>query len=306
MSASATASAQPRCSAPALKVRYAAAGFCASLLLVLLLPSPVHAALPRAASVPGGVARVVLGPASAGGSPPRAWLGEQPVLVASDGGRWVAVVGLALDTLPGEHQLRVEAGEREARATRSVAFSVATKDYPEQRITLKDSGKVQLSPADLARVEGEIAAIQKLKRHWREADEVDTSFVLPADGRLTGRFGVRRFFNGEPRSPHAGFDIAAARGSPVKANAGGIVLASDDYFFNGKTVFVDHGNGLISMYCHLERIDVQPGEAVSKGQRLGLSGMTGRATGPHLHWSVILNGALVDPQLFVATTGTQR
>ena len=117
---------------------------------------------------------------------------------------------------------------------------------------------------------------------------------------------MRRFFNGEPRSPHAGFDIAAARGSPVKANAGGIVLASDDYFFNGKTVFVDHGNGLISMYCHLERIDVQPGEAVSKGQRLGLSGMTGRATGPHLHWSVILNGALVDPQLFVATTGTQR
>jgi hypothetical protein len=96
------------------------------------------------------------------------------------------------------------------------------------------------------------------------------SFVLPADGRLTGRFGVRRFFNGEPRSPHAGFDIAAARGSPVKANAEGIVLASDDYFFNGKTVFVDHGNGLISMYCHLDRIDVQPGEAVSKGQRLGL------------------------------------
>jgi murein DD-endopeptidase MepM/ murein hydrolase activator NlpD len=141
-----------------------------------------------------------------------------------------------------------------------------------------------------------------LARH----EDADTSFVLPADGRLTGRFGVRRFFNGEPRSPHAGFDIAAARGSPVKANAEGIVLASDDYFFNGKTVFVDHGNGLISMYCHLDRIDVQPGEAVSKGQRLGLVGMTGRATGPHLHWSVILNGAMVDPELFVSRRATTR
>jgi murein DD-endopeptidase MepM/ murein hydrolase activator NlpD len=251
------------------------------------------------------VALVVLGPVF------RRWAAARLARRAArpgrcDGGQWVAVVGLALDTQPGEHELRVEPESVKHGATRSVAFSVAAKDYPEQRITLKDSGKVQLSPADLERVEGEIAAIQKLKRHWREADEVDTSFVLPDDGRLTGRFGVRRFFNGEPRSPHAGFDIAAARGSPVKANAQGIVLASDDYFFNGKTVFVDHGNGLISMYCHLERIDVQPGEAVSKGQRLGLSGMTGRATGPHLHWSVMLNGAMVDPELFVAVPGKSR
>jgi murein DD-endopeptidase MepM/ murein hydrolase activator NlpD len=114
---------------------------------------------------------------------------------------------------------------------------------------------------------------------------------------------VRRFFNGEPRSAHAGFDIAVARGATVKANAQGQVLAVDDYFFNGKTVFVDHGNGLISMYCHLDSTAVQPGETVSKGQRIGAAGMTGRATGPHLHWSVILNGAMVNPELFVVESG---
>jgi murein DD-endopeptidase MepM/ murein hydrolase activator NlpD len=104
---------------------------------------------------------------------------------------------------------------------------------------------------------------------------------------MTGRFGLRRFFNGEARSPHAGFDIASRAVRPSSANAHGIVLASGDYFFNGRTVFVDHGNGLMSVYCHLDRVDVQAGDAVVKGQRLGLVGMSGRATGPHLHWGVV-------------------
>ena len=149
------------------------------------------------------------------------------------------------------------------------------------------------------RAVSEIAEIQGFKRHWREADDTDSDFVLPAEGRLASRFGLRRFFNGEPRSPHSGLDLAVPRGTPIKASAHGQVLAVDDYFFNGKTVFVDHGNGLISMYCHLDRIDVEAGDAVGQGQRIGLSGKTGRASGPHLHWSVILNGAMVDPALFV-------
>lgn len=279
-------------------------------LLIVLRPAGTEASLPRQASVPGGVAQVSLGPAAAGGRPPQAWLGEQPVLVVKEHGQWIAVVGLALDIAPGEHELRVQsvdqAAEKPVGEVRSVPFGVSPKNYPEQRITLKDSSKVQLSPADVARVEGEIAAIQRLKHHWRPVDAVDLNFVLPAAGRLSGRFGLRRYFNGEPRSPHAGFDIATPRGSAVRANAEGIVLAADDYFFNGRTVFVDHGNGLISMYCHLDRVDVQPGEVVGKGQRLGLSGMTGRATGPHLHWGVVLNGAMVDPELFVAGRGQVR
>jgi len=278
--------------------------WCTNLLLVGVLASaPAFAGLPRAASVPGGVALVPLGARVTGeGQRPRAWLGEQQVLVAADGSEWVAVVGLALDTLPGSYALRIEG----TGDSRQIDFSVAHKTYPEQRITLKDTSKVELSPRDLARVEGELTVIRQLKQHWRDSSDTDTDFVLPAHGRLTGRFGVRRFFNGEPRSPHAGFDIAVPRGSAVRSNTHGIVLAVGDYFFNGKTVFVDHGNGLISMYCHLDDFAVEAGTSVSKGQRLGSSGMTGRASGPHLHWSVILNGAMVDPELFVKRSGPVR
>jgi murein DD-endopeptidase MepM/ murein hydrolase activator NlpD len=290
-----------------MNTRDRVAGFYARLLLALALaPSLAHAALPRAASVPGGVALITLGPIAAGAKPPQAWLGEQRTLVAAESGQWVAVVGLALDTAPGTHALRVAESDDPKSQVRVVPFSVNAKTYPEQRITLKDTSKVQLSAGDRARVESEIAAIRALKQHWRESEETDTSLALPAAGRLTGRFGVRRFFNGEPRSPHAGFDIAAPRGTAVKASAHGVVLAADEYFFNGRTVFVDHGQGLISMYCHLDRIEVRPGETVGKGQTLGLSGMSGRATGPHLHWSVVLNGAMVDPELFVASPGKAR
>ncbi len=249
--------------------------------------------LPASSNVPGGVALVPL--ASTSSSKPQTWLGEQPVLVTADNNLWVAVVGLSLDTAPGSHELRVKIGDE----TKTQQFTVNPKNYPEQRLTLKDKSKVELSPADLARAEREIAVIKELKRRWRAAEDNDLAFITPVKGQLASRFGLRRFFNGEPRSPHAGLDVAVARGTPIQASAPGVVIAVDDYFFNGKTVFIDHGNGLITMYCHLDRFDVQTGQAVSKGQQLGLSGQTGRATGPHLHWSVILNGAMVDPELFV-------
>lgn len=270
-----------------------------SFILAVALALPLTAfALPRESAVPGGIALVRLGKAVPGEATPRAWLGEQPVWVSAEGGQWTAVVGLALDLPPGSHQLRVDAIEQQ----RQVDFVVRPKNYPAQHIRLKDSSKVTLSPADEARAVAEIAEIQLFKRHWRSVggeDAVEAQFVLPANGRLASRFGLRRFFNGEARAPHAGLDVAIPRGTPVKSTARGTVLAVDDYFFNGKTVLVDHGNGLISMVCHLDRIDVQAGDPVSQGQRVGLSGMTGRASGPHLHWSMVLNGVMVDPALFI-------
>jgi murein DD-endopeptidase MepM/ murein hydrolase activator NlpD len=261
-----------------------------------------HASLPLSSNVPGGIAIIPLGSVSTGADTPQTWFGDQPVLVTSDHNQWYAVVGLSLDVTPGSHELRVEIGG----VTKTQDFVVNTKNYPEQHITLEDTSKIQLSAEDEARADRELAVIQDLKHHWRAAQDTDLAFILPVKGRLAGRFGLRRFFNGEPRAPHAGLDVAVARGTPVKASARGQVLAVDDYFFNGRTIFVDHGNGLITMYCHLERIDVKAGETVRKGQRIGLSGKTGRATGPHLHWSVVLNGAMVDPELFIPVKHKRR
>ena len=271
-------------------------------LFVLAFPLLAHASLPLSSNVPGGVAIIPLGSVSAGADTPQTWFGDQPVLVTSDHEQWYAVVGLSLDVTPGAHELRVKIGD----VTKTLDFVVNAKDYPEQHITLADKSKVDLSAADEARAEREIAVIHELKHHWRAAQDTDLAFILPVEGELGSRFGLRRFFNEEPRSPHAGLDVAVDRGTPVKASAQGQVLAVDDYFFNGKTIFVDHGNGLITMYCHLERIDVKPGETVSKGQRIGLSGETGRATGSHLHWSVVLNGAMVDPELFIPAKHRRR
>lgn len=274
---------------------------CTLLSLALLCAVPVQAALPVSSSVPGGVAVIPLGPVVNGKVAPHTWLGKQPVLVTADQGDWYAVVGLALTTPVGPQSLRVQSGAE----TRTVDFEVTDKAYPEQHITLADKGKVQLSPQNLARAEREIKEIIRYKHHWQAAKETDLDFIVPAQGPYSGHFGMRRFFNGEARAPHAGLDVAVDRGTQVVASGAAKVLAVGDYFFNGKTIFLDHGNGLITMYCHLDRMDVKVGEKVAKGQVIGLSGMTGRATGPHLHWSVVLNGTMVDPELFIPAATIQ-
>lgn len=262
---------------------------------VLLWPSLGHAAIPQSSKVPGGVAVIPLDAVSTNKAPPQAWMNDRSVFVAEHEGQWVAVIGLALDMKPGSHSIRVDRGN----VSNSQFFEVSSKQYPEQHIVLKDKRKVHLSPKNEARAKREIARIQKIKRHWRQAHDTDALFILPTEGRMSGPFGLRRFFNGESRSPHAGLDVAVPVGTPIKASAHGKVLAVDDYFFNGKTIFIDHGNGLITMYCHLDRIDAKTGDEVDKGQHIATSGKTGRATGPHLHWSVVLNGNMVDPELFL-------
>lgn len=271
-------------------------------LLLLVLPLPAQASLPKSLNVPGGVAIVALGGVLNNANKPLAWFGDQAVLVTSDHKKWYAVVGLPLDIKPGSYELLVKVGD----SKKPKKFVVKTKKYPAQHITLTDTSKVELSPENEDRATREIATIKELKRHWRDAQDTDLDFIIPAQGRLSGNFGLRRIFNGEPRSPHAGLDVAVKSGTPIKSSAQGVVLAVDDYFFNGKTIFVDHGNGLITMYCHLNQFDVQIGDTVRKGQLLGLSGQTGRATGPHLHWSVVLNGAMVDPALFISAKQKRR
>ena len=270
----------------------------AALVLAALLCAP-HAnavELPRARSVPGGVALVELGPALVA---PQASVDGVPVLVSGRPGGWTAVVGIPLEAAPGEQVLEVR---RDGEAVARVPFAVAPVRYAEQRLKVAP-GKVDLSPQDLARHEREREHSATVTATWSATAPETLRMQPPVPGRRSGSFGLRRVFNDQPRKPHSGMDIAAPTGTPVVAAAAGRVIDTGDYFFNGNTVWLDHGNGLLTMYCHLSRIDVKPGDVVATGERIGAVGATGRVTGPHLHWSVMLNRTMVDPALFLAAGG---
>jgi peptidase M23-like protein len=262
-------------------------------LALAAAPCFAQTGLPLSAPVPGGVAVVCLGRASE--PAPRAVFDGRRVLVARVGDTWRAVVGLPLATRPGEHALEVEDGE----GGRSVRFAVAPHTYGEQHVKLRDRRMVEPPKAVLARIAREQQALLKAFATWSEPAVADLQLELPAPGRVSGGFGVARFFNEQPRAPHSGLDIAAPAGTPILAPAAGTVIDTGEYYFNGRTVILDHGEGLITMYNHLDRIDVASGARVERGQAIGTVGRTGRVTAAHLHWTVSLNNARVDPALFL-------
>lgn len=267
------------------------------ILTTLLVPA-LASALPQAEAVPGGVAVIALG---ANAQTPRADYGDKRVLVTQEQGQWYAVIGLALGTKPGTYNLAVKYADGK-RA--QLPFTVTDREYETQRLIIKDKRKVEPNTKDMERISADSVRIKKALRQFTEQPEVVTSFNWPAEGPTSSPFGLRRFFNDQPRSPHSGLDIAAPEGADISAPAPGKVIDTGDYFFNGNTVFVDHGQGLITMYCHMSRIDVKPGDLVKTGDRLGAVGMTGRVTGPHLHWGVSLNDTRVDPLLFLPVPAT--
>jgi murein DD-endopeptidase MepM/ murein hydrolase activator NlpD len=263
----------------------------------LLLATPAAAIdIPATAPVPGGVALVEL-PASA--TPPRASFNGKPVMVLPDGGAYAALVGLSLGIKPGTHRLVVRTAEHD-EITRE--FSVVAKQYETQHLTIKNKRMVNPEKRDLERIGREQRRIREALATWNDAPPLTLRFELPVEGPLSSPFGLRRFFNQQPRKPHSGLDIAADEGTPIKAPAGGRVVDTGDFFFNGNTVFIDHGQGLVTMYCHLSRIDVQAGQQLQAGDVIGAVGKTGRVTGAHLHWGVSLNDARVDPTLFLEPT----
>ena len=244
--------------------------------------------------VPGGVVTLDLG-----SSPTRPLAGLPngvPVLVIGEPAGWKAVVGIALSTVPGSGVLLVRRGGQ-AEPERK-PFAIGSMQYAEQRLTVAP-GKVDLSKTDLARYERERAHQAQVIATFSEAPPPDLALRAPVAGPRSGSFGLRRVFNGQARNPHSGMDIAAPTGTPVFAPRAGRVIDTGDYFFNGKTVWLDHGAGLLTMYCHLNDIHVKVDDRLSGGDTLGAVGATGRVTGPHLHWSVSLNRVMVDPALFL-------
>ena len=246
---------------------------------------------PRDSAVPGGVARIDLGPAAAR---PQAWADAVPLLVLGSPSGWTALVGIALSAEPGTARIRVqgESGERE------LAYTIAPKRYTEQHLKVSPR-TVDLSPEDLARHERERAHQQGVIATFSAPPAGEPHMRPPTPGRRSSSFGLRRVFNGQSRNPHSGMDLAAPTGTPIKAPLAGKVIDTGDYFFNGNTVWLDHGSGFLTMYCHLSKIDCAVGDSVRAGEVIGKVGATGRVTGPHLHWGVMLNQTMVDPALFL-------
>lgn len=223
------------------------------------------------------------------------WQGRELPFVRREA-RWLTIVGVDLDTAAGalDAPVTLRYADGHSRVEHE-PIEVQAQEYPTTRLSVEDR-YVQLSPQDQARANREakeIAAIYATltpMAYWRQA------FAAPIPGATDGRnFGHRRVFNGRPRAPHSGADLKAAMGTPIHAaNAGRVVLAKG-LFYSGNAVFIDHGLGLYTTYLHLSRIDVRPGQQVARGQVIGLSGATGRVTGPHLHWGVRILDARVDP-----------
>jgi len=244
--------------------------------------STLSLAAPEPGLYPGGLARIAL----PDGVESATFKGL-PVWIQNG----VAYVGIPLDEKPGASGVKTDRGDW-------LPFQIQDRGYPTQHIQL--ANRQQVSPNT-----------QNLKRIRREASEQanwyrrfspwmpEFPFALPAQGRVSGEFGRRRVFNGQPRRPHSGIDIAAPTGTPVLAPSAGQVIGVGDYFFNGKTLFLDHGQGLISMFCHLSEIDAAIGDWAERGDPVAKIGSTGRSTGPHLHWTVSLNNARIEPHLFM-------
>lgn len=265
-------------------------------VLVLLAGLPALAlALPEHAPRPGGIA-VLEVPATNDNAPPVVRFDGRRTLVVRRDDRWLAVIGIPLDREPGPATARI--GNTGNSETQALTFDVSPHAYREQHLTVKP-GYVNPAPEQLERIVAERERIDAALSRWSDRAVDAVTLHPPLDGARSSSFGSRRFFNGEPRAPHRGMDIAGSAGTGISAPLSGTVVLAGDYYFTGNTVIVDHGQGLLTLYAHLQELAVGDGQDVTRGERLGTVGATGRVTGPHLHFAVYLNGTPVDPGLLL-------
>ena len=247
---------------------------------------------------PGDVVRIDVGSASADESIAATLLGQKLAFDYDEAKQqWRALAGIDLDTKPGTYRLEIH---RKGAAVTTQSVRVAPKQFPVRR--LRVAGQFVDPPPEaakqIARDSAMLAAAyaRVSRRQWT------APFLLPVDGAPSSNFGTRSYYNGQPRAPHAGVDFAGETGTPIRAANRGEVVVSTPMYFTGNTIVVDYGGGLISVFAHLSELRVKAGDTVEPDTIVGLVGATGRVTGPHLHWSVRLNRARVDPLSLIAIT----
>lgn len=223
---------------------------------------------------------------------------SKPTLVVNHNGKWLAIIGISLNAKLGKHKIFVSENIQGKTRKSTKTFLVRKHKYRTQRLTIKNKNKVTPNKKSTKRIEREFILKNKLKNTFSNTPP-HINFIRPTKGRDSGRFGLRRILNKKARNPHSGMDIAAPKGRKVKAVESGTVIFIGDLFFTGNAIYLDHGNGLISLYAHLSKFNVKKGQKVKRGDIIGRVGKTGRVTGAHLHWSVYLNGNAVDPSLFL-------
>ena len=264
--------------------------YCIALVASLLLASGNSTALQlNGARTQGGLVIGRVAPRE------RVFLDSREVRVSPDG---VFLIGFGRDA-PSEVKLLVQNRDGVRVEKR---LSISKRSYKVSHVNGLPESKVTPKPSDMKKIREDNAKIARVRKLDAAEAHFMTGFIWPATGRISGVFGSQRILNGEPRRPHNGIDIAAPRGTPVVAMAEGqIALANSDMFLTGKTVMINHGHGLTSIYIHMDRITVKRADLVSRGQQIGTVGMTGRATGPHLHWGVSLFNTKLDPALLVGS-----
>jgi murein DD-endopeptidase MepM/ murein hydrolase activator NlpD len=276
-------------------------GLAASRIVAAQAPSEMAVNLVTRATQPGEVIRVDV-TCACGSVAPRASALDRDILLAlsRDGTRWQGLIGIDLDVAPGEYSLVVSAPHLRPPPVRVMSLRVQPKQFRTR--TLRVAPEYVDPPAPTVdRIVREAAQLNGIyetvtDQMWGEP------FVPPLTTEPSANFGSRSVFNGQPRSPHAGIDFGSPTGTVVTAPASGRVVVADDLYFTGKTVVLDHGAGLYSIFAHFSVLTVDEGDVVDLGATLGRVGATGRVTGPHLHWSVRLNGARVDPMSLIEVT----
>ena len=267
-----------------------------TLTMTLLTGSESAMAAPEQALVPGGIALLPLPDYQTG---TKVYFNDKRVAIFSDKNTWFAMAGIGLSTAPGNYAFSINQPDG---TTQQSKITIKHKKYDEQHLTIKNKRKVNPNKQDTDRIIAESKRKKKAKTQYT-VTHPQVDFIWPATGRISSIFGLRRFFNEQERRPHNGLDIAAKEGTPIKTTADGIVIESGDFFFSGNMVFIDHGQGIISLYAHMSKIAVKTGDIVKQGDIIGNVGQTGRATGPHLHFAIIANHELIDPILMLPKDG---